>query len=304
MNKRKIRRIIATLLVLVLSILTGYTVGNIYISSIPPETIVNGSEDKLRDDTTELIEKYKSGDYSITDFSAVENYQIAEYVYKNQENYYKLQTGTVKAKAAGINQTQNMQAQKFKNGNKFMVEKICKGLVSIAKRFYYDKDKEKVTIYDGDTNGIKLNNNGFYVTSYSPKSHSMKHSKYKEDYATSFENTMPYIVSSITYEKDYKITKSHKNADGTYTFTLEFKDEYAQLAGFYYAYEVKNSSELEQPPTFKYLAIDVTINSDWEFVNVIYREEYTMLYTGLVANVTTLFNEDFFYDYREIPETN
>ena len=301
MNKGRIRRIIATMLVLVLSVLTGYTVGNIYISTIPPETIVNGSEDKLRDDTTELIEKYKSGDYSITDFSAVENYQIAEYVYKNQENYYKFQTGTVKAKAAGINQTQEMQAQKFKNGNNFMVEKICKGLVSIAKRFYYDKDKEKVTVYYGDTDKIK-SKDGFYTTEYSSKS-KMDHDKYIDDYATSFENTMPYIVSSITCANDYKITRSHKNEDGTYTFTLEFEEEYAQLAGFYYAYEVKNSSGLEKPPTFKYLAMDVTINSDWEFVRVVYREEYTMLYTGLIANVTDLFYEDFFYDYREIPTT-
>lgn len=303
MNKRKIRRIIATMLVLVLSVLTGYTVGSIYISTIPPETIINGSEEKLRDDTTELIEKYKSGQYSVTDFTAVENYQIAEYVYKNQENYYKLQTGTVKVKAAGINQIQNMQAQKFKNGNKFMVEKICKGLVSIAKRFYYDKDKQLVTIYDGDTGAIKASN-GFYATKYSPKSRSMSHEEYKNDFSTDFENTLPYLVSSKTCESDYKITNSHKNSNGTYTFTLEFEDDYAQLAGFYYAYEVKNSSELEKVPTFKYLAMDITINSDWEFVHIDYKEEYSMLYTGLVANVTDLFYEDFYYDYREIPVTD
>lgn len=299
----KYKKYVAIVLVVFASLVTGLTVGKIYVDNLESESIVSALEKDIREENS-TIEKWvqeakKNNDP--TKFTAVQLYNIAEYQLFNADQYYKLMTGTVNA-PAGIKQ--KMRSEKLHVGGEdgtLVFNKLSPSTSSLAPSICSQM------IYDYSTQGIKINSNGVFdststeIKGIFDKTQFVDYTmdSYKEIFNTEPTKTMPYIISSKTCAQN-KVSGIVNNGDGTYSFKIAIDGDYLALAGLNYAYEIKFSSGMKDPPKWVSLEMDIVIDQNFNFVSIDYVEQYKM--NAPVIGMATVKDEFFeIFKFKDIP---
>ena len=300
----KYRRITGVLLIFVIAILTGFTIGKMYVDNIDPMSVVSADESSLReseDTVSKWVEEAKGGKKA-TSFSAVELYNIAEYNLYQADKYYKLMTGKVVAKAPVIGDVvQDMRSVKIFNENIFMADKLSPGFQPICTR-----------VIVGADNDIRINSKGSFVDGAenitgsfdSNKFEKVSLDKYKEIFNSDPHNVMPYIISNTICSNSETFSDVVDNGDGTFSFSFTLSGDYLALSALCYSYEIKFSSGAVGVPTWKSLTMNVTIDSSFNFKTITYDEVYVVkvpIAGGISSTVIDSF-EDNFYFGDEVPE--
>lgn len=294
------KKFVVVALVLILALATGYSVGRIYVAGLDPVLKLNATEEELREDP-QVVEKLvqRSKTQAPAAFSALEIYLVAEYNLCRTENFYKEMTGTVVAMGF-VNQ--NMRSQKLRRGNTYVFNKLSPGSLSISNIC-------SQVVYDKQTGQAKINNSGSFTlqdgfdirANFAPegfKEYSPE--EYKKTFNTTPENVMPYIISSKTCAQN-KFSPVKNNDDGTYSFSLAIDGASLEMAALCYSCDIKFSSSLPEPPQWISLNMDVTVDQNFNFVSVGYKEVYKMSYQFVKVNVTDTFVDMFYFDENDIP---
>lgn len=280
--------------VVLVALVTGYSVGRIYVGTLEPELINPYSIEELVEDN-QVVEDLVSQSVGKTPdrFSAVQVYNIAEYKLNNSENFLKLMTGTVHNSMSG---TQIMKSEKIKVGNEYCFNKMSPNLsLSLANVCSQVR-------YNSATQEIKVAENGTWIDTSEANLKAQFHTfenwsieKYQETFNISPSIVLPYIISSnVCFEEN--VSAVSKNSDGSYSFDINLSGDFLALAASYYTYEIKFSSGLTDNPTWKTLDMTVTVDSNFNFVSIEYKEVYDMLYLGISVTVTDTFSETFEFD--------
>lgn len=289
------KKLIGIVLVFAVALLTGFTVGRIYLDNLPPVLPYVSYEELKQDDkyVDKLISQVNSGK-SISSFSAFDLYLIAERKLYTSERYLKTVSGTVKP---SIGPSQDMFGQRLKYDDIFILNKFSQGIASIHSQ----------TIYNAKTNEIKINPNGNLQSdgkgaTFDPngfKNYSQE--EYLEIFKVMPNLTLPYTISEKTCKSQYFSPVVKK--DDLYTFSIKFTDfKDVTNAACYYTYEIKFSSGISNPPTWNSLSIDVTIDSSFRFVSIDYDEDYNVDYGIMTPSVHDKFSETFIYDDVPTPQ--
>lgn len=294
------KKIVSVAVVLVLALTTGYCVGRIYVAGLEPVLKINASEEELRQSEEEvenLVQKSKTS--KPTNFTALEAYLVAEYNLNHAESFYKIMTGTVVA--MGI-VNQNMKCEKIKLGDYYIYSKMSPSSLSVSNIC-------SQVVFNQKTGDIKINNNGSFTSangfdiSADFKEENFKHytrEEYKQIYNTNPENVMPYIISSATCSQN-KFSPVVENNNGTFSFSIAIDGAQLALAALCYSYDIKFSSNLTNPPDWISLNMDVTVDENFNFVSVGYKEVYKMSYQFLNPTVTDTFLDVFHFEQENIP---
>lgn len=300
------RKIISFLLVLVVAVVTGLSVGKIYVDTIEPDVIVNGTEADYREseeDILKWVNRAKSGS-AVTSFNQMQLYNIAEYNLYHADGYYKLMTGNVLANAGIVKVNQNMKSEKLFRDGTLVFNKYSPSSGSLAPEIC------SRMIYNSNTNEIKINKNGTFTNTSGSLESITAHfdendgevwtmDKYKEIFFTTPDNVMPYIISEKTCAQ-HKYSPITNNGDGTYTFKILIDGKYLSAAALCYSYEIGFSSGRGNP-TWVSLSMEVTIDSSFNFVTIEYVEQYKVKQQG-IGNIpiTDTFTDT--YRFVDLPE--
>lgn len=288
------------MLIVAVAVVTGLAVGKIYVDTIEPIAVVSAKEEDLREKDSDILTwvKRANSGASVTSFSAVELYNIAEYKLFNADKYYKFMTGTVFA-PMGIKQP--MIGEKLHRDGKLVYTKLSPSTSSlspsICSRIIYDYDTQMIKLnpkgtFDKTTTEIKgvFDENNF-------QDYTLE--KYKETFNTIPTHVLPYVISSKTCGQN-KTSAVSTNDDGTFSFRISIDGDYLALAGLYYAYEIKFSSGMQDPPKWVSLTMDVTVDSNFNFSEIKYVEVYKMNVSGIgLMQVTDEFVDRF--DFENVP---
>ncbi len=295
------RKIMSFIVIFALALVTGVSVGQIYVGSLETNPNISANENDLRD-KKEDIEKLVSdavGGKDIALFSGVELFEIAEY-YLQQNDFFKVMTGLVNA-PMGIKQ--NMRGEKLKTEGKFVYNKLSPSTNSMSPpihsqvRFNLDNlDEIKINSKLNITNPAEDPKNGYRFTVNESDFQIFNNKQYVEAFNTQPTSYFPYIISSKVCPAS-TVSKVTKNSDGTYSFDISLSGDLLAFSAFYYSYEIRFSSGFEKLPKWDSLKMTVTVGSDFRFVSIKYLEKYKMYVSGLgYMGVTDDFTETFQYD--------
>ena len=135
--------------------------------------------------------------------------------------------------------------------------------------------------------------------------------EYKVFFNTNPTTPLTYIVSDITCSEGLYDTNVTLGSDGTYTFKIKMNGAYASAAALYYSYEIRHFSEevipttpptSSQLPSWKSVEMTVQVDSNFNFLNIDYVENYSVYKFGVNAGVTDRFSDVFYYDEETIQE--
>ncbi len=301
MSFLKSKRLFSVLLIVLVAVATGFSVGKIYVDNIEVETKVSAKEEDVREKDTDVkkwVDRANAG-ASATSFTAVELYNIAEYKLYHAKKYSKIMTGVVNA-PMGIKQ--QMRSEKFYDSGKLVYNKLSPSTSSFSPSICSQ------VLYDSNTQKIKINPKGDFDKNSETIKGIFDKNKYQnytiEQYKTTFNSvptkTLSYIVSSITCAQN-KLSPVTKNSDGTYTFKISMDGDYLALAGLYYAYEIKFSSGMASYPKWVSLDMKITIDENFNFKTINYTEVYKMNAPVVgMAQVTDVFVDNF--DFVNVPD--
>ena len=301
MSFLKSKKLFSVLLIALVAVATGFSVGKIYVDNIEVPTTVSANEGDIREkdaDVKKWVDRANAG-ASATSFTAVELYNIAEYNLYHAEKYSKVMTGVVNA-PMGIKQ--QMRSEKFYDNGKLVYNKLSPSTSSLSPSICSQ------VLYDSNTQKIKINPKGDFDKDSEIIRGVFDKNKYQnytmEQYKTIFNSvptkTLSYIVSSITCAQN-KLSPVTKNNDGTYTFEISMDGNYLALAGLYYAYEIKFSSGMADYPKWVSLDLKITIDENFDFKTIDYTEVYKMNVSGIgMMQVTDVFVDNF--DFVNVPD--
>lgn len=300
MSFLKSKRIFSVLLIVLVAVATGFSVGKIYVDNIEVPPNVSANEEDVREKDTDVkkwVDRANAG-ASATSFTAVELYNIAEYKLYHANKYSKIMTGVVNA-PMGIKQ--QMRSEKFYNNGKFVYNKLSPSTSSFSPSICSQ------VLYDSNTQKIKINPKGDFDKNSEIIKGIFDKNKYQnytmEQYKTTFNSvptkTLSYIVSSITCAQN-KLSPVTKNSDGTYTFKICMDGDYLAYAGLYYAYEIKFSSGMANKPKWVSLDMEITIDENFNFRTINYTEVYKMKVLDRMMQVTDVFVDNF--DFVNVPD--
>ena len=296
----KYKKFFSFILILVLALATGYSVGRLYVASIEPEVVsLVSREDCVEDESVvaELVLRSQKPNAKPSDFSAIELYEIAEYNLNHAENFYKDMTGLVDTIVK-----QNMRAQKIKVGDMYVFNKLSPSSMEIANICFQ-------TVYNSSSGEIKINKKGSFVdTSASNlkanfsldgfRNYTMQEYTSKDMYGCRpEEGLMPYIISSKTCSASACSAVS-KDSNGNYVFEMSFDKAHLAAAGSCYACEIGFSSGMA--PSWKNMKLKATVDENFNFVSIYYEESYSVDYGFMQPTVTDKFT-DYFYFGSDVP---
>ena len=294
----KAKNLIGVIVVLV-ALFSGYLVGRIYVDSIQPAAVVNATEADLREKSEKVQELCKKADggASVSSFSAVELYLIAERKLNTADSFYKQTLGTIKQTAGVLNQ----QTEKLKRDGKFVFNKYSPGKVI----FGIDTEVCSRTIYDYSTKLTKVNTEGTFTNRETMGQYTAtfndadwieySEAEYFEKFATASTTPNPYIISSTTCA-GADVSAVSRTAEGDYTFTIKLSGDMLTLSALYYSKEIAFSGGMGEP---KWVSLEMTvvIGSDFNFKTIGYVEEYKVKapvvgWTPVVDRFTDTYNFD------------
>lgn len=295
------KKIFSLLLICAVAVATGLSVGKVYLDMTVAPGARSETEAELRASDAEILELYnRSNGAKVSDFSAIELWQIAEYKLSLQEKFKREMTGYVNS--AG--QIVNMKSTKIKNGNILTYEKLSpsKNVLGIS-----TPNICSLITYNYKTpNSININTNGVFTdanaesknlsASFSGAGQNYTQAQYHEIFNTlPNSSVMPYIISEKTCDSA-SISAVVDNGDGTYNFEINLSGENLEKAALYYSYEILFSSGYSFPE-WSSAKITVTVDSNFLFKAITYNESY-MVYNAPVigrAGVEDNFVDHFFY---------
>lgn len=269
------RKIISTLLVFVIAVVTGFSVGKIYVDNLEVPQVVGVSEDDLRE-AKELVKQWatESKNKKPSDFNALQAFLIAENNLNESEEFYKIMTGMVFA-TAGVRQ--QMKGERLKKDGVFYYNKLSPSTSSlspaICSRIIYDTRKQdEIKVYP---TGTFESTSPDIIGSFSETNLKiLTLEKFKETFNTAPSTVMPYIISSNTWKEGKNIRP--EKSGGNYVFSISIDGANLTLAGLCYAYEINFSSGMGSLPKWVSLEMKVMMDENFNFVQIEYDETYKM----------------------------
>ncbi len=299
----KLKNFMSTILLIAVALLTGLSVGKIYVDNLEVPSVVDASEESISESEETVLELVKrSASSKPTSFRPVELYVIAEHNLYNANEFYKIMTGTVHA-PMGIEQP--MKGERLKKDGKLYYNKLSPSTSSLApqicSRIIYDYATDEIKLYaKGDILNPKAENYEDFVGVFAEKElQNLTLEEYKTTFNTHPSRVMPYIVSSITCGQNM-MSAVKDNGNGTYSFQIKMDGSHLAYAALCYSYEIKFSSGMADPPEWVSLTMDVTVDDSFNFVEISYEEIYKMNVSGIgMMKVTDKFDDKF--HFTDIP---
>lgn len=300
------KKIISVLIVFVVALLTGFTVGKIYLSQLPPPSKYIDPASVREDDTyvQGLLSQVAAGKTAADFSNPLDLYLIAEQTLYSSESFLKVTTGNVHAAIVD----QRMRGERLKVGDMFVFNKISpSSMAPIYSQIVYDRASQKVKI---STTPEWRNDDsleaGFALSSF--QDHTME--EYFQKYNTDKpENVLSFILSrkNTSAENFSAITRDGDNFVFSVTLSNSSTQELEKMrmAAACYSYEVRTSSgagpsvpnvqDLYNLPQWLSVKIEVTMDKNFRFQQIHYDEVYTIR-KGIEATVTDNFLDTFQYE--------
>ncbi len=289
--ENKGKRVLRFLIVLLLALATGITVGMYIVDNFfSGIDYSNYSEAGLRDNEANIYAVNKSK--KVTDMNAINAYIVAENKLKDISSVTLSANGNIDA--MGVYQT--TYTKRYKNNNSYFVENISKGQViagidtNIAERNYYETNGN-VRVYKG-TN-IKESS-----ATFDKLKEEVSLTKWKERNGTTPITFQPYIVSTktVTSSSSPKACTLENGRQG-YVSKISLNASGAYL----YVKQIKNMSGLGDYPNFNFITLEVYFNEDATFNKIVVNEEYKVSKMGIPVKTVSKMNYHFSYEATAIP---
>lgn len=301
------RKIFSILLVVAVAVVTGFSIGKIYLDQTVAPTNVTYNEVELRDSDSEVASLVaQTSNKGVMDFSAVQLFQIAEYNLSKQNKFRREMTGEV----LSAGQLVNMRSIKIKDGDmltyyKLSPSKNVMGIKTpkICSKISYNLKTERIEVVK---DGVFEDNQAApkdLFASFNSAGEVWSQEDYKKVFnsASPKASIMPYIISDKTVSSE-NCSQVVDNQDGTYTFEISLSGENLDKAACYYSYEILFSSGYSFPEWNK-VKITVTVDSNFLFKTVEYLELYTVYNVPVMgkSGVQDTFKDVFTYNDDVLP---
>lgn len=279
MAKTDKRFLINMIVIVVLGALSGLFMGNYYVKNFMGGVTADflPTEAAIRDDVGAVVARCSGK--SVTSLSATDNFIMAEYKLSTRDYVHKSTKGTVTA--AGV--SQKLVSDKAYVAGEYFGEEISSGVVKLATKYYWVKEAEKVTTYEGSVSGLSANYSGAAAQTKTLDA-------YNSEMGVKADQFINYIVSS----KTVKSQKYNGLVNGHHSFTIELDPV---LTAKNYMYKVKKTSGSNEYPSFEKISFDFEIGEDWTIYSMHCRETYKVA-IKLLGRVTTTgdMTDTFSYD--------
>ena len=251
--------------------------GGIIAKRMSGEVVDYGDIDTnaLELDGPTMLQKYESykGNNIESAFTAPELVVAGLEKYRSCEHSYSVGKGV-----ASTIVSQSVRNFQIRNGDDYFEESISKSsMVSLANRMTQHTKEGNVTLYKGSASSDE-------VGSYSNNGKEYEHSAYKEYLGKTLDEMFIYIVSNMT-TKDGKIEKD----DDKYVITLDLDPDFST---YYYKFQMKNISGLDELPTFSYVKLIFTFDKDMWLEHLHVDESYK---AKMGVSVTIIDAFDYYY---------
>ena len=234
-----------------------------------------------REDGAALLASYNN---KPTSYSPAKLVSIGLEKYRQCENSYSFAIGV-----ASTIVSQTIRNYQIKNGDKYFEESISNSsMVSLANRVIQDGKNGDINLYLGKATSA---NTGSYP------SEGIKYSKkdYKDYLGKTLDEMFIYLISDATTENGSKVTKL---SNGDIEVILKLN---ADVAPYYYKYQMMNISHLDKLPMFIYINLTYTFSSDMNLKTMHVDEKYSAS-MGVTVQITN--SIDYYYypnEFLEIP---
>ena len=315
------KKIISIILICAVAVATGLSVGKIYLDMNTAPTGLSDMDTVYKASEEEVVALYnRSNGARVADFNAIELWQIAEYKLSLQDKFQREMTGVVTSGGMGIMVDVPMRSIKIKNGNILTYDKLSptKNTAGIdtpnicSKITYNYKTSNQANI---NTSGVFLDKNAAsekLSATFSGAGQNYTKEEYEKIFHTMPNRSiMPYVISNKTCDTT-NISIVTDNGDGTYSFEISLTGENLEKAAVYYSWEIyfstcknvyiatdgtvvyENGYSL---PEWKTAKINITIDSNFMFKSVTYKENYTIYNAPVLgrADVIDNFVDQFVY---------
>jgi len=302
-GSKKFKSIFGILVVFMVALVTGVTVGKLYVDSIPANVVVNMTEAELRDSDAEVEKLVKRSETSRPDsFSAVQLYQIAEYNFNKKDAFYKTSNGFAKNMVGA----QTLRSYRILRDGEYLFDNLSPGQIDVITRIRHTVGTDLVT---RNTKGVWENSSkqkGIFDTN---KDEKYTIEQYTEKFNAHPLSSITYVISSKTCPKD-SATRVSKTNDGNYTFKISLSGNYLTAAAVHYSYEIFYTSyglltaEAKRDtilPAWRDMEITVVVDSNFDFVSIDYNERYYVNTKFGYQAVNDVFRDEFFFDLDKIP---
>ncbi len=236
-------------------------------------------------DSKELLKEYEKNPNG--DFTPAELVNIGLEKYRQCENSYSFTVGSAETIV-----NQSIRNAQIKNGGSYFEEQISKSsMVSLANRISYTAGVDEITKHIGEATSEESAN-------YSGESKSYTTEEYKTEYGRTLDEIFIYIIGNETVYDDATV---EKQSNGNIKISISLDPD---LATYYYKVQMKNTSSLDDLPTFNYVKHVYTFTSDMVLLHSYIDEKYQ---ASMGVTVSIQNKLDTYYhanEYLKIPELN
>lgn len=284
-KKTFIKRIKTLVTLIVLGVFTGSGMGVWYFNTVLRSTVdyealfleldkYTMNVDNVFKDTLKItseeekanwVSKVKSEGKDPTDFTPIENMALAEWNASHSSSFVMIGNGWVET--LGIKQAVN-SCKKF-NGEAYTYESISSGVVTVAILDYMKlSNQNKISLYTSNKpNGDDT------VWNYNED---LTRDDYLKLVGGPLNTIQPYIISPQTVLSSTPAVYNEES--GYYTFSFELDKV---LSVIKYARQVRRTGGLGSYPEFSKVSQTITIDSDWNIVNIEIYENYSAVAMGM-----------------------
>lgn len=277
-SSKKLLDILSYGFVVFLAAVIGFLAGNMYIDYKYAKTYDYNEADYVYSDAEIASIVSSSSDVSHT--NALYAYIKGIEKLKTIDSYVIETPDDSSYTQPNIASRQAIYAKRVKNGNNYSYESVSMGLMSVAE-LITTEDAENFDVFVASS--IPSLKGSVYPTSPSA---SYALADFRAEYGTHPMIFSPYVVSNKTIHPSYSgnamlTGQGTRDDDGNYNFTLKLDTEYSVMN---YVRQMKHMSGLNSYPTFDFVTLEFTLDSDFNFLRCKITEEYTIKYFGVPAH--------------------
>lgn len=275
------KKLFSYVLVLLVAVATGFSVGKIYLNQNVAPAGSTGSYADFAPTQSEFESLYQQSlNGEVEDFDAMQLFQIAQYKLSMVDKFKCVTLGEVNS----TGQIVNMKSIKTKDVNSIAYYKMSpsKSVLGIATpeicaKFDFNTKTQNTNITYGSfvTNGP---NSADLAAKFNGAGETWTKDKYVAQFkGTADQTLLPYIISSKTCTAD-NLSTITDNGDGTYSFKITFSGHSVlRDVALCYTEEIKFSCGYQTPSLqWDNVEIDVVIDSNFMFKTIDYYESYTL----------------------------
>lgn len=237
------------------------------------------------------IESKPTAGERVATFPVVDIVNYALEKYKRFDDSFSYTVGVADA---GIT-TQKIRAAQIKNSSKYFEESASAGMVGCANRTFQDVGGETIDLHR--TKDVTINNDKpVFPYPSTPTNYTLK--SYKDAYGKTLDEMFIYTIHAKTTTK----SQISKNEDGTYNAYLELSPT---LSTYFYKKQMVSISELEATPSFEYIKLTYTLDSNLMLSKLSIDEYFVAKKMGIDAGTRNMLTTKYFPNQsREIPALN